>query len=337
MRQAQSASKSQQTPAGSSGMARNGASTINAIPHRHPATQCNANRSVIPTMPASRIAIGTAPTTRSFTARCGAASTIQTPQAAAAKDSMATTNVPAQRRGEPLRWTSSARSHRMAAMTFNDGRMAGFRSTSCRSEATWARVLSSFSISQSATFHKSVYDPTIRTYLDGNSADRITLKTNLPDLYPKISPGSVEADLLRRCEGIPGVPSVRWFRETTAACVLSMDRLEGHALQDAINDLTIVQASGIVARLLRTTLAISWRGIAHNDILPRNIMVGSHDQPYLVDFDHQTNRLYALFRNVLGLRTGQPMIDGSWLPIAARLSIPIPATAWRNAHADPFA
>jgi SAM-dependent methyltransferase len=200
--------------------------------------------------------------------------------------------------------------------------MTDFQSASWRSETTWAHVLSSFAISPSATFHKSAYDPTIRTYLHGDSAHKITLKTDLPDLYPKISPGSVEADLLGRCEGIPSVPSVRGFRETTTACVLSMNRLEGSALQDVIGDLTIVQASRIVVRLLRATLAVSWRGIAHNDIVPRNIMISRRSQPYLVDFDqaHQTSRTDALLRNVLGLRTGHPMVYGSWLLIAARLA-----------------
>jgi hypothetical protein len=126
--------------------------------------------------------------------------------------------------------------------------MTDFRSASWRSETTWAHVLSSFSINPAVTFHKSVYDPTIRTYLHGDSAHKITLKTDLPDLYPKIAAGSAEADLLRRCEGIPGTPSVRGFRETTTACVLSMNRLEGSALQDVISDLTLLQASRIVRR-----------------------------------------------------------------------------------------
>jgi SAM-dependent methyltransferase len=192
---------------------------------------------------------------------------------------------------------------------------------SWRSETTWAHVLSSFSIGRPAIYHKSVYDPTIRTYLHGDSAHKITLKTDLPDLYPKIAAGSAEADLLRRCEGIPGVPSVRGFRETTSACVLSMNRLEGSSLQDVIGDLTILQACRIVVRLLQTTLAVSWRGIAHNDIVPRNIVISRRGQPCLVDFDqaHQTSRTKALLRNVLGVRTDRPMVYGSWLLIAARL------------------
>jgi SAM-dependent methyltransferase len=200
--------------------------------------------------------------------------------------------------------------------------MTDVQSASWRSETTWSHVLSSFAISPSATFHKSVYDLTIRTYLHGDSAHKITLKADLPDLYPKLSPGSFEADLLRRCEGIPGVPSVRGFRETPTACVLSMNRLEGSALQDVIGNLTIAQAFKIMMRLLQTTLAVSWRGIAHNDIVPRNLMISKFDQPYLVDFDqaHQTSRTDALLRNVLGVRTNHSMVYGSWLLIAARLA-----------------
>lgn len=199
--------------------------------------------------------------------------------------------------------------------------MTDARSSPWRSETTWELVLSSFSIEPSGSFHKSVYDPTIRTYLQGGCAHKITLRTDLPDLYPKLSPGASEAALLRRCEGIAGVPAVRGFRETTTACVLSMDRLEGTALQDVLGDLTFSQASRIIVHLLRTTLAISWRGIAHNDIVPRNIMVSRAGRPYLVDFDqaHHTSRTDALLRNVLGIRTQDPLVYGSWLLVAARL------------------
>lgn len=199
--------------------------------------------------------------------------------------------------------------------------MTDARSTPWRSEATWDSVLCSFSIDPSGSFHKSAYDPTIRTYLQGDCAYKITLKADLPDLYPKLSPGAFEAALLGHCDGVPGVPTVHDFRETANACVLSMDRLEGTALQDVLGDLTIVQASRIIARLLRTTLGISWRGIAHNDIVPRNIMVNRASRPYLVDFDqaHHTGRTDALLRNVLGIRTGGPLVYGSWLLVAARL------------------
>jgi SAM-dependent methyltransferase len=199
--------------------------------------------------------------------------------------------------------------------------MTEVKSTSWRSGATWDRVLSSLAIDPSASFHKSVYDPTIRTYLEGNLAHKITLKTDLPDLYPKISPGVFEAALLKRCAGIPGAPTVHGFRETTTACALSMHRLAGSALQDVIGDLTIAQASAIIMRLLRTTLGISWRGIAHNDIVPRNIVISEGSRPYLVDFDqaHPTSRTDALLRNVLGVRTNNPLLYGSWLLVAARL------------------
>lgn len=193
--------------------------------------------------------------------------------------------------------------------------------TSWRSEAAWAHVLASFSIGPPDVVHRSIYDPTIRTYLHRDLAHKITLKADLPDLYPKRSPGSREADLLRCCEGVPGVPSVRGFRETTLACVLSMGRLEGFTLQDGIGNLTVIQAASIIVRLLETTLAISWRGVAHNDIVPRNIVVSARNQPYLVDFDqgHHTSRVDALLRNVLGIRRNGPLIYGSWLLIAARL------------------
>ena len=200
--------------------------------------------------------------------------------------------------------------------------MTDAQSAPWRSEAAWELVLSSFSIDPSGSFHKSVYDPTIRTYLQGDSAHKITLKTDLPDLYPKLSPGACEAALLGHCNGIPGVPTVHDFRENTNACVLSMDRLEGTALQDVLGDLTIAQAWRIIVRLLHTSIGISWRGVAHNDIVPRNIVVGRANRPYLVDFDqaHLTSRTDALLRNVLGIGTSDPLIYGSWLLVAARLA-----------------
>ena len=195
-------------------------------------------------------------------------------------------------------------------------------SRSWRSEAAWSHVLSSFSIGSPDALHKSTYDPTIRTYLRGDLAHKIALKTDLPVLYPKLSSGAREAELLRCCDGVPGVPSVHRFRETTAACVLSMSRLEGITLQDAVGDLTVARAFRIVLRLLRTVLALSWRGIAHNDVVVRNVVLVGRSTPCLVDFDqaHHTSRTDALLRNLLGIRTGGPSLDGSWLLLSARLA-----------------
>lgn len=194
---------------------------------------------------------------------------------------------------------------------------------SWRSETAWTEVLASLSIYPRARFHRSVYDPTIRTYLHSDSAHKVSLKTGLPELHPRLSPGTSEADLLRHCNGIAGVPSVRGFRETACASVLSMNRVHGRTLQEVIGRLTVVEAVGVAARLLWTTLAVSWRGVAHNDIVPRNIIVSNDGRPYLVDFDqaHHAGRVDALLRNVLGRRTDRRPLYGSWLRVVARLAL----------------
>lgn len=190
-----------------------------------------------------------------------------------------------------------------------------------RSEAAWRQALCSLAIGSPDAVYKSIYDPTVRIYLDRHAAHKIKLKTGLPDLYPRLAPGACEADILGRCAGIAGLPSLHGFRETPSVQMLSMSRLEGRTLQDAIGEVSTGQAVRIIVRLLQTTLAVSWRGIAHNDIGPRNVILDRSAKPHLIDFNqaHHAGRVSALFRNILGTTRVAPPVYGSWLLIAGRL------------------
>lgn len=194
------------------------------------------------------------------------------------------------------------------------------RANSWRSEELWQEVLAELSIPRIAVNYKSLYDLATRVYIHADRAYKITLKVGPPVLHRKISQAKLEADMLMQCDAIPTVPALIRYAETSTACVITMSRVPGFSLESQMAQLTARQAVSVLSSLLVTVVALSLRGIAHNDILPRNVLLDDLGKVSLIDFDqaHYAGFTSALARNILGIRMQKPPVYGNWMSTALR-------------------
>ncbi|GCE14650.1 class III lanthionine synthetase LanKC N-terminal domain-containing protein [Tengunoibacter tsumagoiensis] len=101
-----------------------------------------------------------------------------------------------------------------------------------------------------------------------------------------------EGEIMARLHGIPFVPELYAVIETEYDAYLIMEDIEGKTLTNYVSQIsargeqlpfsTIVQWSIQLAQLFA---AIHARGIVYGDIKSSNIILGDHEQLYLIDFD----------------------------------------------------
>jgi predicted Ser/Thr protein kinase len=144
-----------------------------------------------------------------------------------------------------------------------------------------------------------------------------------------------EADLLRRCQGIPGIPGFVAWTQSDAARVLVMRRLDAAPL----NPLEIgwTRLAGVLLALFGLVVRLAWRGVSHDDLRPENILLDRAGRIHLIDFDQASSGRFAtcLARSLLGLRrAGPPVSNTLWAPLRERVQASLPPAAVRLRH-DP--
>lgn len=178
-------------------------------------------------------------------------------------------------------------------------------------EQLWSNCLGLFNIESGTLLHQSTLDPFRRTYVSNGYIYKVVALQHEITSNLRAQDLGGEFAILKRCAGIPGVPSVIAHHKTDEFEVLVMKRLPG----ERFTNLTVgwFRLFIILSKLAIILLRLSWRGISHNDILPQNILVTSKGSVSLIDFDQATRTqfLVALIRQFTGKNIGGSKLYGS--------------------------
>ncbi len=146
----------------------------------------------------------------------------------------------------------------------------------------------------------SRHDPARRVYLFNNRIYKILLHEHATTDAFRENTLLGEYEILKILSNVSGVPNEVKIETSPDSHILSYRFIEGVPLCDCM-----VSHFGFIMLLLKAIVVvckISVKGVAHNDLTPYNIIVGS-DGIYIVDFD-QSIRLpipYAFLSNFLGV------------------------------------
>ena len=139
-----------------------------------------------------------------------------------------------------------------------------------------------------------------------------------------------EARMLRRCQGIPGIPEVLGWSAAGDSRALVLRRLDA---------LPLSQLEVGWARLIRLQLQLAvlvvrlaWRGVSHDDLRPENILVDDSGRVHLVDFDQASSGSFAgcLARSLLGLGGGGQVSNTLLAPLRERCQASLPPALLRR-------
>jgi SAM-dependent methyltransferase/predicted Ser/Thr protein kinase len=176
----------------------------------------------------------------------------------------------------------------------------------------------------------SPLDPARRYGIAGNLFFKIALR-DAADAPARRQDLRAEADLLRRCQGIPGIPGFVAWTQSDAARVLVLQRLDAQPL----NQLEIgwLRLGAVLLALAALVVRLAWRGVSHDDLRPENILLGRAGRIHLIDFDQASSGGFAgcLARSLLGLRLARgPVSNSLWAPLRERVQTSLPPAVLRT-------
>jgi len=185
-------------------------------------------------------------------------------------------------------------------------------------EQLWRECLDSFNIDSAIMLSQSTFDPFRRVYVaDGLIYKVVVLRYEISKNL-RVCDLAAEFAILKYCAAIPGVPLPITHYQNDEFEALVMKRLPGQPLDTL--DISWMRLFLILVKLSIILLKLSWRGISHNDILPRNVLVTSQGSISLIDFDQatRTNFFVALLRQFAGIKVGSNKVYGSVVSISKK-------------------
>lgn len=201
-------------------------------------------------------------------------------------------------------------------------------------ESLWDACLASLGIPQADLVTSSRFDPARRVYRWGSQIFKVVLSDREPPSgHSRAQTAGGEFTILAGAAGMKGVPEALDFRTTDHCQCIVLRRLEGTSLEAA--ELTPGRALLVAGRTALLLVRLSLRGISHNDVVPRNLLVTPEGGVSLVDFDQATRERpgHALLRQLLGAHFGSAPIYGSLKTVLKHLLVQhLPAGVARRAR-----
>jgi serine/threonine protein kinase len=204
--------------------------------------------------------------------------------------------------------------------------------TSPASGARWHACLLALGIPRARHIQRPHRGTCRRIYRSGGSVYKIEMDDPQQEELHYRNNLFEEWQILKQVHGVPGVAEARGFARGPGWQAMELEFLPGSDLVDQAPSLQpVVSYTG---QLCRTLYDLSMRGIAHNDVLPRNVLLGADSTLYLLDFDQATRHrpFTALYRNFVGIGRASNRPYGSFtafvvLALVDRL-LPVRVRAW---------
>ena len=161
----------------------------------------------------------------------------------------------------------------------------------------------------------SQFDPCRRTYFSANFVLKVCIMNS--DTKPQSRNQTLleEYKLLNQLEGRGRTPAVEAYLEKDGVQILCLRRFRGVAL--GASDLSIGRYLGILFQSFVAIGGLSLRGISHNDLCDRNVLISSDRELMIIDLDQSSAHSVpvAAIRNFLGISTGETENFGSYMRI----------------------
>jgi len=124
-----------------------------------------------------------------------------------------------------------------------------------------------------------------------------------------------ESDILKLCSGINGVPHELHYCINDKYELLFIEYKSGTQLINM--KLSFGLLIKIIPKLIGILMNLSEKGICHNDIVPRNILISENISVSLIDFDQaiSTTPVKAFAGNFLGINIGSSKVNYSFCTI----------------------
>ena len=154
-------------------------------------------------------------------------------------------------------------------------------------------------------------DPFRRIYIDGDQVIKVEFLDRMPTATKRRRDLVDEFQIYKECECTRGIGRAIELRKKNGYTVLYLERIFGEPFD--VERASWARTFSVVIQLLITSVRLARLGIAHNDFVPSNILMGASGAVTLVDFDQATksSQLSALTRGMFGFPDKEIMVTTS--------------------------
>ena len=147
----------------------------------------------------------------------------------------------------------------------------------------WKKIEKKF-FNKKFQFIHNFDDSSSRVYFCDNIIFKISLKNVRSINKSKLNNLFSEYKILKKLKDLKFTPQVKSYSSFKEFEVLRLYRINGHELKfsELINPI-------IFGRLIKCIYILAKKGISHNDLLPRNIIVSKNNKISLIDFDQASS------------------------------------------------
>jgi len=176
-------------------------------------------------------------------------------------------------------------------------------------ESLWPIVIAKAGLNSAELLSSSYFDLARRVYAIDERVYKITLLEYEATSRLRTLDLQGEFAMLRKCEGIPGVPAAINWQHDKDFEMLIIERMDGEALEG----LGIMRFLLVLCRLCAINFRLACRGVSHNDIKNGNVLLSNDGNISLIDFDQATltGFVAGITRSFLGIRIGEEKVHGS--------------------------
>ena len=169
----------------------------------------------------------------------------------------------------------------------------------------WAKALDAVGLADAEFLRASQFDSARRAYRVGQQVAKVVLLPDETTSAQRANDPKGEFAVLQHCAGIDGIPKPVAVHAEPDVSALVVTYVAG-APADEVS-LSFRKWLVVSFRLSALLVRLAARGVSHNDVTPRNILVTSSLRVSLIDFDQARvgSRARAFADNFVGVRSGK--------------------------------
>ena len=169
----------------------------------------------------------------------------------------------------------------------------------------WAKALNALGLADAEFLRASQFDSARRAYRVGQQVAKVVLLPDETTSGQRVNDPQGEFAVLKHCGGISGIPGAVAVRSVPDVSALVVTYVPGTPADEV--SLPLRKWLVVSFRLSALLARLAARGVSHNDVTPRNILVTPALEVSLVDFDQARvgSRARAFANNFVGIRSGK--------------------------------
>ncbi len=175
----------------------------------------------------------------------------------------------------------------------------------------WATCLKDLGIESAQLYSQSSYDPYRRVYFYNSKVYKIEFPEYMTSRNIRSLDLEGEYEIYRLCNGCKNIASPYKLIHGDNFTALILKKYEGKPL--SVSTTNWIKIFHCFTKLIQISLSLALKGVAHNDIIPSNILVNESREIILIDFDQATksSKLNAILRSFFAISNGVNKVHGT--------------------------